>query len=538
MLDKTIKYQDVLRQNQNREMTDKIIVVRNIVCEPLFGDYLGFYYPSAEVSYMDVNTFIANEVDIKSMAVMFLSLADFVPLLYGQVYTLESDRIDEMKEALKNTLRTLADKLSGMRSAAMFLFTYDLSEPVVHGIHLWNEIVREMNGYLYECAGRYGRIKIIDTNRYITYYGSENMTDQRWEWKMGMRYTQLAWNVFSYHVCKCLKEWLQEYRKCIILDCDGVLWNGVLADDGYEHLKMNSDFQREILRLQSMGVLICLCSKNREEDVMRIIRQHPDMLIKPEQISGYRINWENKADNILSLARELNIGTDSMVFIDDSRRETGLVSAFIPDIAVICFENVKPYEYAEKLRDCGYFELYNVTDTGRKRGYWYQQQMQRKAYMEKAVNVGAYMDSLETVIHIYEALEPMDIARIAEISQRTNQFNLSGNKYSEDELFGRINADNYGIYALSASDRFGNLGIVAAAVVRYDGRSAVIEGFYLSCRAFSRGFEQELAEHIKAKAAGRGCDSVLGVYKETTKNAAYRNFYTECRIGRIEDGQG
>ncbi len=90
---------------------------------------------------------------------------------------------------------------------------------------------------------------------------------------------------------------------------------------------------------------------------------------------------------------------------------------------------------------------------------------------------------------------------------------------------------------LSASDRFGNLGIVAAAVVRFDGRRAVIEGFYLSCRAFSRGFEQELAEYIKAKAAGRGCDSVLGMYRETSKNAAYRNFYTECGIGRIEDGQ-
>ena len=534
MLDRMIKYQDVLRQNKNREMTDKIIVIRNIVCEPLFGDYLGFYYPSADVSYMDVNLFITSVADTKSMAVVFLSLADLAPVLYGQVYTMEADMIDKTKESLKNTLRILAGKLSGMRLAAMFLFAYDLSEPVAHGINLWNEIVREMNGYLYEYVGRHRKIRIIDTNRYITYYGSENMIDRRW--KIGMRYTQLAWNVFSYHVCKCLKEWPQECKKCLILDCDGVLWSGVLADDGYEHLKMNYDFQREVLRLQSMGILVCLCSKNREEDVMQTISQHPEMLIRPEQISGYRINWENKADNILSLAGELNIGTDSMVFIDDSIYETELVSAFIPDIAVICFDSVKPYEYTEKLQACGYFELYNVTDTGRNRGYWYRQQMQRKAYMERAVDVEAYMASLETVIHIEDA-EPMDIARIAEISQRTNQFNLSGRKYSEDELLGYINTENYDIYVLSASDRFGNLGIVAAAVVRFDGRRAVIEGFYLSCRAFSRGFEQELAEYIKAKAAGRGCDSVLGMYRETSKNAAYRNFYTECGIGRIEDGQ-
>lgn len=536
MLDRKIKYQDVFRHNCNLMITEKIVVVRNIVCEPLFGDYLRFYYPSAGVQYMDVNSFIVENIDIKSMAVMFLSLANLAPALYGQGYVMETDIVCEMKETVKKMLHVLTDKLSEMRLAVLFLFEYDLSEPFVIGINLWNEIVREMNGHLYECAGRHGNIKIIDINRLIAYYGNEKMTDQRLEWQMGMKYTQLAWNVFSYQVCKCLDKMSLEFKKCLILDCDGVLWDGVLSDDGYEHLKINLSFQREILRLYSEGILICLCSKNNEEDVMQALNAHPDMMIKAEQISGVRINWENKANNILSLARELNIGTDSMVFIDDNRCETELVTTFIPDITVICFEGVKPYEYAEKLRSCGCFEICRVTDTGRNRGRWYCQQKHRKEYLEGAVDEVSFMASLETVTRIYEATEPMDIVRIAEMSQRTNQFNLSGRKYSEDELLKLIGSYNYSIYVLSASDRFGDLGIVAAAVVRFGDRTTVIEGFYLSCRAFSRGFEQKLVEHIKTEAADRGYSMIFGVYRETSKNKAYCNFYVDCGIGGFEDG--
>ena len=517
----------MLRARHTGEMP--LHIVRNTVAEPVFGNYLQYFLPEFEPVYFDVPDFLA-ERSI-APAVVLLYLPTLAPRLFDELYTLSDDERRAMTADVKSLLDRLFARLS---DAVVFTFELDFSEESVIGEPSWNGIVRELNRHLYSLAAA-RQVRIADINRLIADSGCASMLSRRTEFSLGMRYTREAFGAFACEAAQLLLP--NPAKKCLILDCDGVLWGGILSEDGAEHIELAQTgrgrayrlFQRELLRLRAEGILLCLCSKNDEADVLRVMAEHPDMLLRPGHITAHRIGWGDKAASIRALADELNLSLDSFVFVDDSRFETEAVSAMLPDVSVVCLDGVMPYDFTDTLRRTGWFYKCALTDDDRMRAESYRQEKQRGDALAAAVSCGDFLASLETRVVIGTANDPMTLARAAELSQRTNQFNLSARRFTEDELQRIADRPDGRVYTLHASDRFGTLGTVAAAVVLDRGGMAVIEGFYLSCRAFARGFENRLLERIREDAELRGL-CVIDVYRKTEKNHRFARFYPDAGI--------
>ncbi len=512
----------------------RIVVIRNTVVEPIMGNVLIGQMSDFCLEYQSLPEFLTMQHD--APAVVLLYLPALAPDLFDQLYCLTET---QRRTHIDNLKIILGQLISRLTQAVFFTFEFDFEEPTVLGEASWNAIVAELNKYLYELTSS-TNIRIVDINSLISRYGTESMLCPRIEFSLGLRYTKTALETFALESCRLLQ--LGMSKKVVVLDCDGVLWGGVLGDDGIEHITLSRDgiggayrlFQRELLRLFNEGVLLCICSKNDENDVVRVFAEHQDMLLRPEHITAYRIGWGNKADSILSIADELNLGVDSFVFIDDSRFEIEAATAMIPDLEVLCLEGKRPYEFIGLIRQNRWFEKQSLTEEDRFRSMTYRQQIMRNKVQSNALNYGDYLASLQTEITIETASSPLVLARVAELTQRTNQFNLSGKRFTEAELCSYNGCTDWHIYTLSASDRFGSLGVVAAAVVHDESNRAVIEGFYLSCRAFARGFEQILLKRISDDAASRGYD-VVGIYNKTSKNERFSCFYTDAGITVIKN---
>lgn len=302
-------------------------------------------------------------------------------------------------------------------------------------------------------------------------------------------------------------------KKVLVCDCDNVLWRGISGEEPTVIDAAADAVQNELLRLYNAGVLLCICSRNQPGNISAAFRQ-PGMTLKREHILISKVSGNDKPSALREIAAELNLSPDSFVFVDDSDYEIGLVSALIPEITVIRAD-ADDSELCEKIDSC-----FEGADSDVDRTKQYRDQKEREKEKLRCQSVEEYNNSLESRVKTSLCAEE-DAPRVAELSQRTNQFNLSGARYTEDDVRRFISSDEYRVLSLCASDKYGDMGIVGAAVVRL-GDSPVIEGFFISCRVFGRGFENLLLDEVKRVSPNAG-----GIYRRTDKNAQFENFYTE-----------
>ena len=302
-------------------------------------------------------------------------------------------------------------------------------------------------------------------------------------------------------------------KKVLVCDCDNVLWRGISGEEPTVIDAAADAVQNELLRLYNAGVLLCICSRHQPGNISAAFRQ-PGMTLKREHILISKVSGNDKPSALREIAAELNLSPDSFVFVDDSDYEIGLVSALIPEITVIRADADDP-ELCEKIDSC-----FEGADSDVDRTKQYRDQKEREKEKLRCQSVEEYNNSLESRVKTSLCAEE-DAPRVAELSQRTNQFNLSGARYTEDDVRRFISSDEYRVLSLCASDKYGDMGIVGAAVVRL-GDSPVIEGFFISCRVFGRGFENLLLDEVKRVSPNAG-----GIYRRTDKNAQFENFYTE-----------
>ncbi len=311
------------------------------------------------------------------------------------------------------------------------------------------------------------------------------------------------------------------FKKVLICDCDNVLWHGISGEEEIYTDDLIDKFQETVIDLYNHGVLICLCSKNEPENIETAF-DSLEMPLKKNHILVSKINLTDKATNIKEIALELNISADSFVFVDDSVYELDLVSSIIPEITTIradysdggCIERIKSY-----------FES-NTIDINRTQQY--REQKEREKEKQLYSTAEEFNASLKTEVTCGLAL-PSQVSRISELSQRTNQFNLSNARYSESEITLFISDENYSVYALSASDKYGDMGIVGAAIIHKSDKPVIIS-FFLSCRVFGRGFEELLINKIKSDFP----NSLNGIYKKTVKNKRFETFYSENGVELYE----
>jgi FkbH-like protein len=314
-----------------------------------------------------------------------------------------------------------------------------------------------------------------------------------------------------------------------------------VGEDGLDGIKLGHtypgncyrDFQQALLALSNRGILLALNSKNNEADALRVIDEHPDMVLRRHHFAATRINWQDKAQNLRELARELNIGLDSLVFVDDNPVECELVRREIPECAVVQLPD-KPYLLPAVPAALPGVEKIRLTDEDRAKREMYRAQAARRDDESRFSNLDDFLNSLAIEVAI-EPATTFSIPRIAQLTQKTNQMNMTTRRYTEAEIRGLSSDPASAVFSISSKDRFGDNGIIGVMILRFAGAECTIDTFLLSCRVIGRGIEQAMMAFVSELCAARGLQSLRAEFFATAKNQPAAGFYERCGLSRISD---
>lgn len=314
-------------------------------------------------------------------------------------------------------------------------------------------------------------------------------------------------------------------KKCLILDLDNTTWGGIIGDDGIENIQVGSlgigkaftELQHWAKKLKNRGVILCVCSKNTEHIAKEPFEKHPDMVLRLDDIAVFVANWENKADNIIHIQQVLNIGFDSMVFLDDNPFERNLVRENIPGITVPELPE-DPAEYLEYLYCLNLFETVSFSGNDSERTKQYQVEAQRMAVQKSFVNEDDFLQSLQMTSEVQD-FSKFNTPRVSQLSQRSNQFNLRTVRYTEGDIEAIGKSDTYKTFSFTLEDKFGDNGLISAIILKKENDSALfIDTWFMSCRVLKRGMEDFILNTIMDYALEHRYSQVKGEYIATSKN--------------------
>ena len=322
------------------------------------------------------------------------------------------------------------------------------------------------------------------------------------------------------------------FKKCLILDLDNTIWGGIIGDDGMEGIqvgylglgKIFTELQLWAKQLKQRGIILAICSKNTESIAMEPFQSHPDMVLHMDDIAVFVANWETKVDNIRHIQSILNIGFDSMVFVDNNPFEREIVKSAIPDITVPELPE-DPAEYLIYLRSLNLFETASFTEEDDQRTRQYQEEARRNAVLQRFDNEMDFLANLQMVSEV-KAFDEFDIPRVAQLSQRSNQFNLRTIRYTEADIK-QLSADpNFYTISLSLKDRFGDHGLIGIVILKkQDDDTLFMDSWIMSCRVLKRGMENFTINTIADLARANGFKRVMGEYLPTKKNGIVKDHY-------------
>ena len=331
-----------------------------------------------------------------------------------------------------------------------------------------------------------------------------------------------------------------KFKKCVILDLDNTTWGGIIGDDGIENIQIGSlgigkafsEFQYWIKKLKNRGVIVAVCSKNTESIAKKPFEKHPDMVLRLDDISVFIANWENKADNIREIQRILNIGFDSMVFLDDNPFERNIVRENIPEICVPEMPE-DPADYLEYLYTLNLFETISFSNEDIERTKLYQIEAQRVTTQQKFTSEDDFLKSLN-MLSLVESFHKFNTPRVAQLSQRSNQFNLRTVRYSDADIEKISMSPDYFTFAFTLEDKFGDNGLIGVIVLKKeDSRTVFIETWFMSCRVLKRTMENFVLNIIVAFCKEKGFETLKGEYVSTAKNEMVKDHF--LHLGFVED---
>jgi FkbH-like protein len=528
----------------------KISILRNITVEAI-EPYL--LYLAADIGYngeiriggydqilqdatLPPKGFLNKETDV---VLVFASIAVLSPLLDTGFASLNNADVAEELERVENYIRSVIQGVREHTNAPILWFGIESPTYACLGIaddQQEGQIssIQTLNIRLKRNLRAVHAAYFVNTDRCLARLGVRQYYDIRYWHLARAPYSRTAMAELAQEAFKFIRAFQGLNKKCLVLDCDNTLWGGILGEDGHSGIQIGSDypgsayqdFQKELLALYQRGVILALCSKNNEEDVLEVIDQHPDMLLRRHHFSAWRINWNDKATNLRELAAELNIGIDSLVFVDDSEFETSLVRENLPQVEVVLLPVDRPAEYRWLIAASGFFDTPALTQEDKQRSLLYQLERSRKVVRAEATDLEGYLRKLAIEIQICQ-LDKTVVARVAQQTQKTNQFNLTTRRYSEADIARMIDEPDSEVYFLRASDKFGDMGVVGSSICKCYKDEAIVDTFLLSCRALGRGIEARFLEEILYLLAERGIKKVFGHYIATQKNSQVADFYSQ-----------
>jgi len=384
-------------------------------------------------------------------------------------------------------------------------------------------------------------VTIFDMDYLSSLYGKARWNDERY-WFHSKHASALdTCGLISSNISRLIAAIKGRSKKCLVLDCDNTLWGGVVADDGLEGIKLGSEadgeafvaFQEYLLELKNRGIILAVCSKNEEEIAKEPFINHPDMKIKLDDISVFMANWDNKADNIRKIAQVLNIGLDSIVFVDDNPVERDLVHNFIPEVSV-CELPQDPSYYIRALDQERYFETISFTKEDQGRTEMYRQEAQRRTVEDSFTDISQYLKSLEMCSLVSE-FDPLHLGRIVQLINKSNQFHLTTTRYPQEQVKLMMKDDNTFCRYFKLRDRFGDYGLISVVILKKRNKDELfVDTWLMSCRVLSRGMEDFVSNEIISIAKQQNVQKIVGSYIKTKKNKLVADHYKNLNYNMIE----
>lgn len=336
-----------------------------------------------------------------------------------------------------------------------------------------------------------------------------------------------------------------QFKKCLILDLDNTVWGGVIGDDGLEGIQLGhglgigkafTEFQMWVKKLKQRGIIICVASKNNEETAKEPFEKHPDMVLKLEDIAVFQANWETKVDNIRTIQSILNIGFDSMVFLDDNPFERNMVRENINGITVPELPE-DPAEYLEYLYSLNLFETASYSNLDKDRTKQYQVEAKRVSLSKTFTNEADFLKSLN-MVSVVSGFTKFNTPRVAQLSQRSNQFNLRTVRYTDADIEALANDPSVIDLSFTLEDKFGDNGLIAVIIMKpIDKETLFVDTWFMSCRVLKRGMENFTLNTMVEKAKAAGYKKIIGEYLPTPKNKMVENHYTGLGFVKIEGAE-
>lgn len=396
-------------------------------------------------------------------------------------------------------------------------------------------IVAQMNAMLFDCVDQHALISIADIASIMTAIGFERGYNQQNDMVMRMPYTHHAIKPIITEYGRCIRERFAARKKVVLVDADNTLWGGIVGEDGVDGIVIDESFpgvvyrkfQMQLRALRSSGILIGLLTKNNEADVQEAFSKH-DMPLKWSGFSVIRANWQPKSENIAAIAQELNVGVDSLVFIDDNQFELDEVGHALPMVESYRFDGRNPQEALTLLSRIRDLSAWAVTSEDQAKATQYSEEGDRKALQAAVGSIEDYIKSLE--IRIEVGLNRVaEVKRIAQLTNKTNQFNLTTRRYGESDIIRLMG--NARVYDFRVTDRFGDMGVVGIIIIV----DREIDTFLMSCRALGRKIEGHMLKYV--------CDAaidgpLISTYIATAKNAMVANFYDDNGFALQNMGSG
>jgi FkbH-like protein len=505
--------------HQSKEICEYLLRTESVNAKVLIGEYDNIIQDSAK--FQDSNAIV-----------IFWEVYNFIDGLQYKAESLSSPEFESIVEKIEIEIDLILSNLKDTPLVLINRFSSLIFDQFSLSNNRINQLVVRLNAYLKERCG--ANVKIVDIDKVISRLSIKSSIDLRYYYSSKTLYSIDFYKKYFEYVKPIFLSTTGKIKKALIFDCDNTLWKGVLGEEGFDNIRIYREVQHLTLQLAKKGVIICLCSKNNPQDVDNVLENHPDMILRDDHIVIKKVNWNDKVSNLKSIAQDLNIGFDSLVFVDDSSFEIGLIKRELPTIKTFQVPR-KEYEYGLMMREVSnLFYSPSQTKEDIQKVQVYKKQLQRSEEREKIGNIEDYLRSLGLVL-IVHVDDLSQVSRIAQMTQKTNQFNLTTIRYTENDIRRLVEDELKTVISISMSDRFGDSGVTGLAIL--DSSESVIDTLLLSCRVLGRNIEYKFMDIIIDFAKNKDISLLNSRYIKTIKNQQVSDFYERCgfiKIGEVD----
>jgi len=474
-----------------------------------------------------------------NVIILFIDVRSLLGELAFSPYRFSDAERREWVEAKFNELRDYVDRLVEKTKGKIIFHTFEV--PVYSPMGILEtkqefglcQMVRSLNQAIEECYRKNSQVYIFDYDRFCSFYGKRNIFNYKMYYMGDIKIDFFLIPELCEAYMSYIKPMNSINKKCLVLDLDNTLWGGIVGEDGFDGIKLGPtpegrsfwEFQKHILQLYERGVILAVNSRNNEADALKVLNEHPYCVLKENHFASLRINWQDKVSNIGEIAREINIGLNSLVFMDDDKMNREMVRKSLPEVTVVDLPE-DPAQYVPTLLSLNEFNTLQITDEDKSKGMMYAAQRKRQELQKSTGDIAEFLKTLDIKVTISEVDEHTR-ARVSQLTQKTNQFNMTTRRYLEEDIQTFCDAQGTQVFAMRVEDRFGDNGTTGVIIIKKRPEKAewVLDTFLLSCRILGREIESAILAFVAGQAKKEGIDTLVGEFVSTSKNAPARDVY-------------